>query len=313
MNDSILPIIYVASSILLSGGVFVRYGLWALHRRRRGRDEVLRNLYLRILMQALVEADEKVPNFPMFHRSSGRRLLVETVAETATVLCGSGCELLQRVSEYYGLPQWLLKQARRSMGYRRARVLALLSRLPLCAEVAGAVERYRMSRNRCVRFYTLSVQLSADPTAMLRRIADYPNSFSSVELAEILALLRRGMLPIAYEPLLGSSVLNLRMVGLGIVRQFGIEEAESRLLQLVADDAGRSGQEALRIMCALHRPLMRAEILKRLGRMDGVERRRFLRNMALEGYATGAMCKLFNHEECSYYESLVKSHKSVLV
>lgn len=313
MNDSILSIIYVASSILLSGGVFVRYGLWTLHRRRRGRDEMLRNLYLRILMQALVEADERVPNFPLFHRSGGRRLLAETVAETATVLCGSGCELLQRVSEYYGLPQWLLKQARRSMGYRRARVLALLSRLPLGAEVAGAVERYRTSSNRCVRFYTLSVQLSADPTAMLRRIADYPNSFSSVELSEILALLRRGMLPIAYEPLLVSSVLNLRMVGLGIVRQFGIEEAESRLLQLVADDAGRSGQEALRILCALHRPLMRTEILKRLGRMNGNERRRFLRNMALEGYATGAMCKLFNHEECAYYESLVKSHKSVLV
>lgn len=313
MSDSILPIIYVATSIIFSGGVFVRYGLWRLHCRRRGRDEVLRDLYLRILIQALVEADEKIPNFPMFHRSGGRRLLAETVAETATVLCGSGCELLQRVSEYYGLPQWLLKQARRSMGYRRARVLALLSRLPLGAEVAGAVDQYRTSSNRCVRFYTLSVQLSADPTAMLRRIADYPNSFSSVELAEILALLRRGMLPIAYEPLLASSVLNLRMVGLGIVRQFGIEEAESRLLQLIADDEGHSGQEALRIMCALHRPLMRTEILKRMGRMDGIERRRFLRNMALEGYATGAMCKLFNSEECNYYESLVKSHKSVLV
>ena len=38
-------------------------------------------------------------------------------------------------------------------------------------------------------------------------------------------MLRRGLLPIAYEPLVGSPNRNLRMVGLGIVRQFGIEEA----------------------------------------------------------------------------------------
>ncbi len=312
MNESILQIMYVILLSILSGGVFVRYAVWTLNRRRKGREEVLRSQYLRILIQALVESDEKIPNFPMCRGGNARRLLAETVAGTATVICGSGNDLLRHVSEHYELPQWLLKQARRGMGYRRARLLALLSRLPLGAEVAGAVDRYRTSANRRVRFYALSVQLSADPTAILRRIADYPNLFSIAELAEILALLRRGMLPIAYEPLLVSPIANLRMVGLGIVRQFGIEEAEMQLLRLVAEDAGNTGWEALRTLCAMRRPLMRSSILQRLGRMNRAERRSFLRNMALEGYATGAMCKLFKPEECDYYESLVKSHKSVL-
>ncbi len=313
MNELILPMVYVATSIILSGGIFVRYGMWTLNRRRKGREEVLRNQYLRILMQALVEEEERVPLFPMAHRRSARRLLAETVAGTAAVICGTGSGVLRQVSEHYELPQWLLKQARRAKGYRRARSLALLSRLPLGAEVAGMVDRYRMSTNRRVRFYALSVQLVADPTAMLRRIADYPNLFSAAELAEILVLLRRGMLPIAYEPLLVSPIPNLRMVGLGIVRQFGIEEAETQLLQLVAEDFGLSGHEALRTLCSLRRPLMRSQVLKCLDRMDVAERRSFLRNMALEGYATGAMCKLFKPEEYNYYESLVKSHKSVLV
>lgn len=51
-----------------------------------------------------------------------------------------------------------------------------------------------------------------------------------------MAVLRRGMLPIAYEPLIGSPSRNLRIVGLNIVRQFGIEEAERLLLRIVSGD-----------------------------------------------------------------------------
>ena len=59
-------------------------------------------------------------------------------------------------------------------------------------------------------------------------------------------MLRRGLLPIAYEPLVGSPNRNLRMVGLGIVRQFGIEEAERLLLAMVARErVPELGREAL--------------------------------------------------------------------
>ena len=60
----------------------------------------------------------------------------------------------------------------------------------------------------------------------LRLMAEYPEPFSACEVGEIMAVLRRGMLPIAYEPLIGSPSRNLRIVGLNIVRQFGIEEAQ---------------------------------------------------------------------------------------
>ena len=34
-------------------------------------------------------------------------------------------------------------------------------------------------------------------------MAEYPEPFSACEVGEIMAVLRRGMLPIAYEPLIG--------------------------------------------------------------------------------------------------------------
>ena len=98
------------------------------------------------------------------------------------------------------------------------------------------------SRNRYVRFYALMTQLAAEPATSLRRMAEYDYPFSACEVSEIMAMLRRGLLPIAYEPLVGSPNRNLRMVGLGIVRQFGIEEAERLLLAMVA--AKRSTRSA---------------------------------------------------------------------
>ena len=128
------------------------------------------------------------------------------------------------------------------------------------------------------------VQLSADPSTALRLMAEYPEPFSACEVGEIMAVLRRGMLPIAYEPLIGSPSRNLRIVGLNIVRQFGIEEAERQLLRIVAgDEVPEVGREALYTLCTLRRPLTRRRVSRRLAVMSPAERKALMRYMAAEG------------------------------
>lgn len=105
------------------------------------------------------------------------------------------------------------------------------------------------------------VRLAADPSTALRLMAEYPDPFSACEVGEIMAVLRRGMLPIAYEPLIGSPSRNLRIVGLNIVRQFGIEEAERLLLRIVSGDENPElVREALYTLCALRCPLTRRAV-----------------------------------------------------
>ena len=192
--------------------------------------------------------------------------------------------------------------------------LMLLSRLPAGDGVGAEAARYTRSRNRYVRFYALMTQLAAEPATSLRRMAEYDYPFSACEVSEIMAMLRRGLLPIAYEPLVGSPNRNLRMVGLGIVRQFGIEEAERLLLAMVARErVPELGREALYTLCSMRCSLRRREVAGRIASMSRAERKALMRYMAREGYAPAVLRRLFGDRERPYYESLIHSYKRSLV
>ena len=152
------------------------------------------------------------------------------------------------------------------------------------------------------------VRLAADPSTARRLMAEYPEPFSACEVGEIMAVLRRGMLPIAYEPLIGSPSRNLRIVGLNIVRQFGIEEAERLLLRIVSgDEDPELVREALYTLCALRRPLTRRAVSGRLSAMPPAERKALLRYVVAEGYSPGPLRRLLDERERPYYESLVQT------
>ena len=268
-------------------------------RRRRGRDAVLQRKYLHIVMLALFSGGEEAPRFPLLRRAGARRLLIETVGRL--------------VAATYGLDPAPLR-IRFAQGYRRARYLMLLSRLPAGDGVGAEAARYTRSRNRYVRFYALMTQLAAEPATSLRRMAEYDYPFSACEVSEIMAMLRRGLLPIAYEPLVGSPNRNLRMVGLGIVRQFGIEEAERLLLAMVARErVPELGREALYTLCSMRCSLRRREVAGRIASMSRAERKALMRYMAREGYAPAVLRRLFGDRERPYYESLIHSYKRSLV
>ncbi len=307
-------IIFTAAAGVLALGLLALFA--ALHfgrRRAAGRDAALRTHYLRVILEALTAGRGEPSGFPLLGRPGTRLLLVETLAGIGTVTCGLDPAPLKNTVARYGLDGWLLRRTRRSRGFRRARCLALLSRLPVGPDAAAAAARYLHSRNRCVRFYALAVQLSADPASALCRVEEYDRPFSPLELSEILALLRRGMLPVAYGPLLEASCRNLRRLGLEIVRVFGIEEAGEQLLRLVGQEEDPElGREALHTLCALRRPLRRREVAARIRRLNAAERRSLLRCMALEGYAPGALCPLLESGERPYYEALVQSYKRLL-
>lgn len=282
-------------------------------RRQRSRDAALRAKYLRIVMLYLLAGEGPAPRFPMIRRAGARLLLVETVAGLAGVTYGLDAAPLRRIVAEYGLDAWLLRRTARSRGYRRARCLLLLSRLPVGAAAADCAARYAASRNRYVRFQSLMVRLAADPSTALRLMAEYPEPFSACEVGEIMAVLRRGMLPIAYEPLIGSPSRNLRIVGLNIVRQFGIEEAERLLLRIVSgDEDPELVREALYTLCALRRPLTRRAVSGRLSAMPPAERKALLRYVVAEGYSPGPLRRLLDERERPYYESLVQTYKRSL-
>lgn len=292
--------------------------LWTVEtlkaRRQAGFRSVLQRRYLHIVMAALYSGQSAVPRFPMLRRAGSKLVLAETLAGVVSMTYGLDIGLLRQVVERYGLDAWLLRRARFAQGYRRARYLALLAVLPVGEEVPLRVVRYGRSRNRYVRFFALMTRVAAEPLAALRRMADYAAPFSDTEVAEIMTWLRRGALPVAYEPLVASPSPNLRRVGLSIVRQFGIEEAEPLLLRLLDDgEPDAPGAEALFTLCALHRPLVRREVFGCVARLSPLQRRALMRYMAQCSYSPQVLSRLFDDSESAYYDTIVRSYKRCLV
>lgn len=291
-------------------------GMRITRRRRRQWDCELAGRYLRLLLgeQFREFADDAPLRYPHVGRRRARLILAETMAALVRSACGLDTGRLRRVADSCRLDRYLLRRAALRRGSRRAYCLALLSCLPLDERAAECVGAYARSRCRSIRFQSLLAGLSADPSAALRLLAGYPEPLTAVEIAAVVALLCRGILPIAYEPLVGSPNRNLRMLGLAIVRRFGIVEAEPLLLQAVAaDPSSETGCEALYVLCALHCRLSRARVMRRIGGMPPDERRALLRFMAQEGYSARALALLFEAEDRPYFESLVDSYKRRIV
>lgn len=308
-----LYMIYLGVAI---GGTLVVAGMvWLAtlaHRRRTGEEQWMRRAS-GLLTVALLDGAEQPFRLPLDRMVAPRRRLAELIATVLGSTYGLDPAPAQRLMARWHLDQWLLRRVRRSRGLRRAHYLKLMADLPLSPETAARVVRYADDPSRAVRFMTLLVRLAASPAQALRLLAAFADPFTPIEVAEILALLRRGLLPIAYRPLLLSPHDNLRRIGLALVGQFGIEEAEPHLLDLLADREARLAERSLYVLALLHRPLRRRAVTGFVRCMDLAERRRLLRFLAHEEYSLDQVRALFRSAELPYYERIVGSYKRSLV
>lgn len=308
--------IYCAVTAALAFALMAAAGIGEAARRRREQwGNAVRGEYLRLVLLALAKGDTDGASgrFPGIGRVGARHALAEVLSRLAASTYGLDNRPLRRIVRENGLESYLLRRIRRTRGYRRAYYLLLLSRLPLEAQTDAAVARYTASRNPYVSFYALMTRLAFDPTMALRLVGEFARPFTVYEVSEVMATLRRGVLPVAYEPLLDSSDRNLRIVGLNIVRQFGIEEAERQLLGIVRNGPQELAREAVYTLCALHRPLARREVADFVRGMNAADRKALLRSMAREGYSARAVGALSPEPERAYYRSLVDSYKCRIV
>lgn len=305
--------IQAAVAALVAAILLARLATERMRHNRRERNALLRRRYLHAVMLALHTGTHEIPRFPLLRRAGAWLLLVETLAGIVASTYGLNTTLLRRIVAVHDLENKLLRRIRLSRGFRRARYLSLLASLPIDAATARRVARYARSRNRAVKFQVLRVRMAAEPSMTLRLLEGYDTPFSGCEVAEIMALLRRGILPIAYEPLLRAESPNLRRIGLGIVRQFSIEEAAPRLRELAADDKVPAlSREALYTLCSLHSPLHGAQIRAGIDRMDTLQRRALMRCMVHESYSPDLLGQLFGTAGHSYGEALARTHKCSL-
>ncbi|MCH5329814.1 MAG: hypothetical protein J1E04_02525 [Alistipes sp.] len=289
----------------------------ALRAERRNERRFARQ-YMNLIAQRMLDPDGvPMSQFPMCERRGARKVLARLLT-AASSACFEEPAALRRMAAANGIEGWLLRKVRLSHGYNRARYLAMLSTLPVSPPTAEYISRYGSHSDRRTAFKTMLVTIASDPAETVRILMRFPHTLTPLEMAELTAMLRRGLLPIAYAPLLGSQNRNLRMLGLNIVRIFGITESEQLLLQLLADsnphpEACRFRDETVYVMMSLHLPVSRRQTAAHIRSMSPLSRRALLRRLAAEGYSVTALTRLAQEDEQHYAETLAASYKRTLV
>jgi hypothetical protein len=165
-----------------------------------------------------------------------------------------------------------------------------------------------------VRFYSLIIQIVNDPSSALRSLAEFGERLNDYEIAEIMTLLRRGILPVACEPLLVSQNYNLRILGINIAREFSIEQTKPLLLNIIATERNSElAQAAIYALVAMRSSLANHHIAASVRSMSNHERQTLCRHLVLEGYSPTALKHLFGVREGLYAQHLASTYKRRIV
>lgn len=303
---------YTLPLALLTLRLAMRIG-WAWHKKRaleRDRELLLRSI--EPLMHALLDGDE-VPPLPIAQSSNPALAMGRLATLLVASLYGVDPHPLRLQMLRYATLRRLLRRVRRTGGLRRAVWLRRVADLPLTHELHQHLDDYRNDPCEAVRFAALLLLVAARPESLLRAIATFRRPLTVAERAELLFQLRRGLLPIAWQPLLRSSNENLQRLGLAIVEHFSIERAEGDLYRLVATGGEQLSLEALYLLASLRLPLRRRAVAMRMATLRGVERRAFLRHLSAVGYSARQVAVLLSDEERGRYERRLSSYKRRLV
>ena len=286
--------------------------------KRRGREartsrDALREKYLHQIIRVLASGGETAEKV-MADTPQRRMALAEAMHTAMRHTYGYDRSALQDMVDRNSLDRFLLRRIRLARGSRRAYLLTLLSSIPSHRDMSALPKRYTRSRNRDVRISALTAVMAANPSMAVRALAAYPYRLTPFDTARIIALLRRGLLPIAFEPLLANDNRNLRMLGMAIVRNFGIESADRSLDKIIASDPDpQTVREAIYTLASLGRPLGRATLRRRMADFTPVQRKELCRYLTLAGYSTRTIRTLLSEKEGLYAETLISSYKRDLV
>lgn len=280
----------------------------------KGRRDALRRYYVARIIAVLRQDDIFAAERISARTPPRRRALAEALHTIVCHTYGADARLLRIIARQNRLDRFLMRRAALASGCRRAQYLILLTSVPPLASRARRLERYTRSRNPFIRIYALSAMLAADPASAIRRLAAYPHRLTPFDITQITALLRRGLLPIAFEPLLADSNPNLRMLGLGIVRTFGIDTARKTVIRIAdEDDDTAVADEALHTIAALGNDIPTERLRRRIATLDAPHRKALCRFFAAQGYSIRTIEAMFDSSESECARKLIDSYKKSIV
>lgn len=307
-----LPYLYIILLLIAIISIEIVITLDKMRERRHKRQLRLSESYIRQITKILF-ADECLEIYPQPNNTIRRTALAEAIYLTLSHTYGNDYTIIRELARRYRLDIFLQQRIRWSYGYQRAHTLMLLSAIPSNYSSTYLLRRYLRSHNNDIRTAALLAALATHPSKAIATIASISFKLSPLDIFRIIGLLRRGLFPIAYEPLLMSSNRNLKMLGMAIVRSFGIGIADKHLQYIISTESDYEIiHEAIYTISTLGRPLRHNKVRERISHMPQRRRKQLCRHLTKAGYSLSVIRCIFSAKETLYSEAIIKSFKRSL-
>ena len=284
--------------------------LWLICHKRRGAR--LRHNYIKTISGQLSSPDFRLPI--VARTNTERRALAEAIYSVRGHCYGTGRDTLQQIVQTNHLKEFIINILHKSSCTKTAELLLLLGAVSYDRKDQTLLARYLQSKERITELCAMLALLNIAPKAFISHLCNTTTELHPFSRACIITQLRRGAMPIAFEPLLESKHRNLKLLGLAIVRSFELDIAAKHITRLIAQDEEIDTlHEALYTLAALKRPLNSNTIRQRLVQMSASQRKSFCRHLSIEGYSLQTIERLFPHKEACYAEQLISTYKRELV
>lgn len=294
----------IALSAVVAGGVVSLCRRSRTERRRAKLTDYEKQIFGYVFEQGFM---------PHFGPHTDRELLCRVLETLCAFTYGYDNTRVNSLVEHFALDAFLRRKARTEDVYGKALRLRTLSLLGASDKIDATLSEFDRSGNMYVRNYALTAHISHSPETAIARIASHPYRLTPVNISEIITQLRRGGIPIAYEPMLESGNDNLMLLGLGVVRHYKITEALPVLYRLAVKAEGDILEAVLTTIALLHGTFSRAAVSEAVGRLPHGVRKKLYRFITLEGYslpALGAVCSVERNSSLEgYLDEIVGSYK----
>lgn len=317
MNTAVFIIMGICA-ILYLGTVANELLLDDIRRKRRVSEKNLQEKCVLALSGYLSTGIVHTNGFP-FAIGRSRRLkmiLARTIATFTAVSYGFDPQTIRDIVTRNGIDTMLLKRIKRSSSWHRIRYMQILSLTGARESVVARIKRFENSKNPYTALFALLVRIGSSPDETISAIREFPTMLRQQDIAEIMMMLRRGFVPIAYEPMVLSDSDNLKLLGIYIIRSFGIEQAEDLLYSMLEHESSEIQDAAIYALATLKSSLTRKNVMECVAAMSFFKRRRLYKFLAAEGYSASSLSVLQSVEQdsrmASYVHEIVNSYKMTL-
>lgn len=284
-----------------------------LYIRSQENHRRLRNRYLHLASAASLSDSDSLAIAITATTRSERLALIDALYSIASHCYDHNHSITALIARENNLEKHLLRELRFATKYRRGLLWLQLSTISPSPHHTLRLRQELHNSDPHIRSCSLIALLCTSPEESIKTLLELDFELQPYDISRIISLVRRGVLPFAFEGLLQSGNYNLKLLAISIVRHFNLDIYAKYIYPFLSSrEHPKLVTEAIYTLTAMKHPLNSPLLRRHILAMPPSQRKALCRHLSAEGYSLQALRWLLPNNEMEYAERLITSHKRQL-